>query len=196
VSSTEDTEDYERAAGAYRQAGYDYDAARCYRLAGAHRRAAEIYESLGDYAQAAAAYSDAGLPELGAWLLVDVIGDPAGARALLGSPHHGRSGDAPSRRYDLVVARCEIAEGAPADSVRSVIGDVRAALADRTTRPDLVEEEWAVALSVAAARYDLAALVFAAAVRGGRYGAAQRWNSWSRNVLGADFVLPRPATAA
>ena len=40
-----------------------------------------------------------------------------------------------------------------------------------------------MALSEAAARYDQAALVFAAAVLGGRYGAAQRWNSWSTRVL-------------
>ena len=51
-------------------------------------------------------------------------------------------------------------------------------------------EEWAVALSETAARYDQAALVFAAAVRGGRDGAAQRWNAWSRRVLDADLILP------
>src|SRR5579863_286319 len=147
-------EAYEQAAVNFRRAGYDYDAARCYQLAGAHRRAAELYERMGLYAESAAAFSDAGLPELGAWLLVHVAGEPAAARALLGSSHRGRPGHTSSRRYDLVLARCEIAEGAPADSVRFAIGDVRAALADRTARPDPVEEEWAVALSVAAARYD------------------------------------------
>ena len=98
-------------------------------------------------------------------------------------------------RRRLVLARCEIAEGDPADTIRPVIADVCAALADKSARSDQVTEEWAVAVSEAAARYDQAALVFAAAVRGGRYGAAQRWQAWSVRVLGTEIILP-PATAA
>jgi hypothetical protein len=77
-----------------------------------------------------------------------------------------------------------------------VIADVCAALADASVRSDQVTEEWAVALSEAAARYDQAALVFAASVRGGRYGAEHRWKTWSAQVLGAEIVLPPPASPA
>ena len=183
-------EAYEQAAACYRRAGYELDAARCYRLAGAHRRAAEIYQSIGALAEAAAAFDDAGLPDLGAWLLAERAGLPVEARSMI-----DRSDAERGLRYRLIVTRCEIAEGAPEDSIRPVIADVCAALADRAVRADPVIEEWAVALSEAAARYDQAALVFAAAVRGGRYGAAQRWNVWSTRVLDTEVVLPPAAMA-
>ena len=201
-------EAYEQAAVCYQRAGDDLEAARCYRLAGAHRRAAEIYESAGDYAAAAAAFRDAGLPELGAWLLAHYEERTAEARALLEPPDGAGAQaerapegaqDTPEAtrqglRYRLVVARCEVAEGMPADSIRPVIADVCAALTDLGVRADPVAEEWAVALSEAAARYDQAALVFAAAVRGGRYGAAQRWNSWSKRVLDTEVIVPSATT--
>lgn len=194
-------EAYEQAAVWYRRAGYNLDAARCYRLAGAHRRAAEIYETAGHYEEAAASFADAGLPELGAWLLAHPAG-LAQARALLAtSGRESRENsaatrpepEAPGLRRRLVLARCEIAEGAAPDVIRPVITDVCAALADPGIRSDQVTEEWAVALSEAAARYDQAALVFAAAVRGGRYGAEQRWKAWSTGVLHAEIILPRAA---
>jgi hypothetical protein len=193
-------EAYEQAAAWYRRADYDLDAARCYQLAGAHRRAAEIYETSGCYPEAAASFADAGLPELGAWLLAHPAGQPAQARALLATPGRESSAavrpelEAPGLRRRLVLARCEIAEGAAPDVIRPVITDVCAALADPGVRSDQVTEEWAVALSEVAARYDQAALVFAAAVRGGRYGAEQRWRAWSRDVLQAEIILP-PAVA-
>jgi len=189
-------EAYEQAAVWYRRADCELDAARCYRLAGAYRRAAEIYQALGHYAEAAESFADAGLPELGAWLLAHLAGQPAQARALLAAPARetgaaaGQEPDAPSTRRSLVLARCEIAEGAAPDVIRPVIADVCTALADQGARPDQVTEEWAVALSVAAARYDQAALVFAAAVRGGRYGAGQRWKAWASDVLQAEIILP------
>lgn len=198
---------YLQAAACYQRAGgFDLDAARCYRLAGAHRRAAEIYETAGAFAEAAAAYADAGTPEVGAWLLIHRGAQPGEARALLAAappvpaperPRPGGPAQQPSRleslRRDLVLARCRIAEGAPADEIRSVIGDTCAALADRDERADQTAEEWAVAVSEAAARYDQAALVFAAAVRGGRYGAEHRWQAWSRRVLGTEVIIPKPA---
>jgi tetratricopeptide (TPR) repeat protein len=149
-------EAYEQAAACYHRAGYHHDAARCYQLAGAHRRAAEIYESVGSYAESAAAFSQAGLPELGAWLLAHRAGLPDRARALL-----ELSDDRETLRRPLILARCDIAERAPGDLIRPVIAHVCAALADRDVRPDPVLEEWAVALSESAARYDQAALVFA-----------------------------------
>jgi hypothetical protein len=193
-------EAYEQAAACYRRAGYDLDAARCYRLAGAHRRAAEIFEAAKMYPEAATSFADAGLPELGAWLLLRHACQPAEARALLGDPEVGAAppassgGRGPSSlRRRLVLARCEIAEGQPADTIRPVIADVCAALADRSARSDQIAEEWAVTLSETAARYDQAALVFAAAVRGGRYWAVQRWQAWSARVLGTEIILPPPA---
>ena len=177
------------------------DAARCYRLAGAHRRAAELYETLGRYAEAAAAYQEAGLAELGAWLLVHTPGGPRKPGSLPSAPPPGpgrtrRPAGSPGLRPRLILARCEIAEGAPRTSIRPVIEDVCTALADRAVRSDPVTEDWAVALSEAAARYDQAALVFAAAVRGSRYGAAQRWNDWSTRVLDVEVVLPPTIAAA
>lgn len=195
-------EAYEQAAVWFRRAGYDLDAARCYRLAGAHRRAAEIFETAGHYAEAAASFADAGLPELGAWLLAHQAVQSAQARALLGASGQGNNTAAqpepgvPGLRRRLVLARCEIAEGAAPDVIRPVITDVCAALADPGIRSDQVTEEWAVALAEAAGRYDQAALVFAAAVRGARYGAEQRWKTWSRDVLHAEIILPRATAAA
>jgi hypothetical protein len=203
-------EAYEQAAVCYRRAGYDLEAARCYRLAGAHRRAAEIYEAAGRHAEAAGSFADAGLPELGAWLLAHNAGLPAQARAMLARPVPADQAAAdetrarlspgsargPELRRRLILARCEIAEGSPADVIRPVIDDVCTALADRAVRFDPVTEEWAVVLSEAAARYDQAALVFATAVRGGRYGAVQRWNAWSARVLDTEVVLPSATAVA
>jgi FHA domain len=322
-------EAFEAAAVCYRRAGHDLDAARCYREAGAYRRAAEIYEALGRHREAAESYADAGLPEIGAWLLVHRGGQPGQARALLAQPKRGgrppaaaggrettglvgpwptllvlagtplspvavlrrwseytigrdpaagitlddpqvswrhavvgtdgdqwvfedsgssggswlgrqritrvtvpldvagrddgirlgspRDGcplefangsvsesdwqaepDPPALRRRLVLARCDIAEGEPPEVIRPVIADACAALAGWRLRSDQVTEEWAVALSEAAARYDQAALVFAAAVRGGRYGAEQRWKAWSARVLDAEIIVPPapPAAAA
>jgi hypothetical protein len=186
-------EAYEAAAVYYRRAGYDWDAARCYQLARVHRRAAEIYESIGSYPEAAAAYRDAGLPALGAWLLAHRAGQPAEARAMLGEPP--ATHDSLPLRYQLILARCAIAEGSPADVIVPAVTAVRAELADRAVFADQVAEEWAVAASEAAGRYDQAALVFAAAVRGGRYGAAGRWNTWSKRVLDTEVILP-PTPAA
>jgi len=196
-------EAYEQAALCYRQAGYNLEAARCYGLVGAYRRAAEIYEAEGLYPQAATSFGEAGLPEIGAWLLAHRASLPAQARALLRVPGPETGQDTQPRRdilrRRLVIARCEIGEGAGSDIIRPVIADVCSALATTGTRADHVIEEWAVTLSEAAARYDQAALVFAASVRGGRYGAERRWKAWSVRVLGAEIVVPavpsaKPAT--
>lgn len=186
-------EAYERAAACYHQAGYHEDAARCYQLAGAHRRAAELYELLDDYGAAAGAYVDAGMAVLGAWLLAHRAGEPARARTLVGGLD---AGTAPELRVRLIVARCELAEAASPQSVRLVVMDVCAALTDREVRADQYVEEWAVALAESAGRYDLAALVYAAAVKGSRYGAEHRWKLWSRRVLGTDVILPTAPIAA
>lgn len=176
------------AAIHYYQAGYRHDAARCYRLAGAFRRAAELHEQLGEFPDAAADYRAAGMPELGGWMLAHHAGEPATARALLGSEPDAES----DLRRQLVLARCDLLEGARPESIRPVISAVCTQLADRTVRTDQHLEDWAVALCESAHRYDQAAIVFAAAVRGGRYGAEQRWNLWSVRTLGTEVILPEP----
>lgn len=188
---------YEHAAVCYRQAGYDLEAARCYGLAGAHRRAAEIYEARKDYPSAASSYASAGLPEVGAWLVAHVDERPDLARALLADAARfapRRRPEVPGLRRRLVLARCEIVEGNSADVIRPVIDETCATLANPGSRSDQVTEEWAVALSQAAQRYDQAALVFAAAVRGGRFGAEHRWKAWARDVLQADIIIPSPVS--
>ncbi len=104
--------------------------------------------------------------------------------------------DVLSRR--LVLARCDVADGLPDRHILPVLADVQAMLAE----PLVIEpawsaiaaglriEQWAVALAEAVHRYDQVALVFAAAVRGQRTGAEQRWAEWSVRVLHTELTLP------
>jgi hypothetical protein len=206
---------YEQAAYCFRQAGYPHDAVRCYRLAGAYRRAADLNVSLGEFHEAAEDYEQAGMAELGAWLLAHRVGDVAAARAMLGRDpsfpqapvsgvvgrisklwrgEHGQAQMAEdvtlTLRRRLVLARCAVEEGARPESILPVVGDVCATLADPEERPEHHTEEWAVALCEHVRRYDQAALVFAAAVRGGRYGADRRWKEWGLRVLGTELTIP------
>jgi hypothetical protein len=192
---------YEKAASCYYEARLFADAVRCYRLAGAHRRAADLNASLGDYREAAADYERSGLPELAAWLLVHRAGDPDAARAVLtrlaavpGPDPEGAGSspgpERPSLRRGLVLARCAIAEGAAPREILPAINAVCVELADPSAPYDRFSEEWAVALAEQAQRYDQAALVFAASVRGRRYGAAERWRKWADRVLHTELVIP------
>lgn len=187
---------YEQAAGCYLQAGFVAEAARCYRLAGGYRRAADLYASLEDYEEAAFDYERSGLPELGAWLLVHRADDVPAARRMLAKltvvPAEGEPPEQPLRRR-LVLARCELAAGALPHTILPVIDDVCAQLADPATHHDRFTEEWAVALAESVHRYDQVALVFAASVRGHRFGAAQRWNAWAARVLHTELTIDEPA---
>ncbi|WP_322770570.1 hypothetical protein, partial [Frankia sp. Cr1] len=131
----------------------------------------------------------------------------------LGHPSHpsGQAGqaepavasmsDALLRR--LVLARCDVADGLPDRHILPALADVQAMLAG----PSVTEpawpansasrriEEWAVVLAEAAYRYDQVALVFAAAVRGRRAGAEQRWAEWSARVLHTELTLPSGAVS-
>jgi hypothetical protein len=181
-----DAQLYERAATCYYQARLVSDAVRCYRLAGAYRRAADLNVSLGEFREAAADYEQSGLPELAAWLLVHRAADPAAARAIiakLGDEH------AVPLRNRLVLARCAIAEDALPTVVLPVLSDTCASLADPATTYDRFTEEWAVIVAGIVQRYDQVALIFAAAVRGGRYGAVRRWAAWTEQTLGTELTV-------
>lgn len=191
---------YEKAASCYYQARLMADAVRCYRLAGAYRRAADLSVSLGEYREAAADYAQCGMQELAAWLLVHRAGDPAAARAMITElaavPDSGSASGPPtapgekSLRQRLVLACCNIEETAAMSEILPVLYDVCAELAEPGVPYDRVVEEWAVAVAEQAQRYDQAALIFAASVRGSRRGASQRWSDWARRVLGAELTIP------
>lgn len=114
--------------------------------------------------------------------------------------HYGRlSTQVIQLMRDLVVARCDIAEGVNHRGAIPVLGRVQDVLAsgaplrEGTAYRDLHEwhhvEEWSIALAQLTHRYDQAALVFAASVRGGFPGAAQRWRAWSKRVLGVEISV-------
>jgi hypothetical protein len=193
---------YERAAAHFHQAGLVSDAARCYRLAGAYRRAADLHALLEEYAEAAADYERSGMSDLGAWLLAHRAGDPSGARAMIARSAQPRAferhdgGAEVPLRLRLVHVRCEIGDGARPRTILPVVGDVCAELADPDALYDRFVEEWSVALGEHVRRYDQVALVYAASVRGGRYGAATRWAEWALRVLGTEPMIPTGAEQA
>ena len=90
-----------------------------------------------------------------------------------------------------VYARCDVADGIAGDRVLEVLAVTQRVLAD-TGDAHYIErtETWGVAVAEAMRRYDQAALIFAAAVRGRRPGAAKRWQEWSARVLHADAAIP------
>ncbi|WP_250291567.1 hypothetical protein [Frankia sp. CiP1_Cm_nod1] len=134
--------------------------------------------------------------------VVGAVGMVPGAVGRMGEPAVASVFDVLSRR--LVLARCDVADGLPARRVLPVLADVQAVLAEPPVAEPLWPvaaaglrvEQWAVALAEAAHRYDQVALVFAAAVRGRRAGAEQRWAEWSLRVLRTELVLPPAVPAA
>jgi hypothetical protein len=191
-----------RAAGCYLRAGLPHEAARCYRDAGAHELAAQAWESIHAYAEAAEDYVAAGLPELAGWLLAHELGDAEAARAVLAAappdvparePGRPFSGGERALRHRLAAARCDVLEGesgAESWDGLAALDDVQTHLAADSPLFDHLLEPWAVALTEALDRPDLTACVFAAAVRGRRRGAAERWDAWSRRRLRVPLVLP------
>lgn len=183
-----------RAAECYQRIGMTAEAARCYREAGSHRLAAELHAGLGRYYDAAADYARADLPDLAAWLLVHHAGDSRAAREQLVS--QTTTGAVAARltaqlgRRRLILARCDVADGRSPDTGLAVLADACTELGKYSPLTDQNIELWAVALAEAMGRDDQVALVFAAAVRGRRPGAAQRWRTWSQRVLHTDLVLP------
>ena len=184
---------YLRAADCYRQAQLPLDAIRCYHEAGVFRQAADLSLALGNYDAAAGDYLRAGEWELAAWLLVHHCSNPAEAREMIRQAPEGAPGQQDPRirmHSRLVLCRCEIADGLPPSVMLSVIDDVCAVLADPACPYERRTEEWAIALASHARRYDQAALVFAAATRGHRDGARERWRDWADQVLGIELTIP------
>jgi hypothetical protein len=193
----------ERAALCYERAGLPQDAARCYRDSGAFRRSAKLFMQLGDLREAAADFARSGLIDQAAWILAHDCAEPAAARVYLaaedvGEPDADNSMPTPAQLRRLVVtARCDLAEGARQDEIVATLVQICADLQRPRRSHDVVLETWCVQLAEALGRDDQVALVFAAAVRGGRSGARQRWQQWSERVFGIPVVLPddeiRPA---
>ena len=91
----------------------------------------------------------------------------------------------------LVLVRCDVADGVADERSRETLDEVMDHLADRDRRwldPDV--QTWAVLTAEAMRRPDLVALIFAAAVRGLRPEARERWDEWSSRVLLVPLVLP------
>jgi hypothetical protein len=190
-----------QAAGCYTRAGSIRDAARCFREAGAFRRAAASWEQAGALAEAAVDYEAAGMLAEAAWILVHELGDTAAARSVLAIAPEPSDPVAARTQTDevgilnrrLADVRCDVAEGRPLGGALRVLDDVIASLERRDYFWGLPElERWAVGLAQAMIRPDLVAQVFAAAVRGGQPGAAQRWDAWSRDFLHVPLRLPDP----
>ena len=203
-----------RAADCYLRAGLPLDAARCYRDMGAYRAAAEIWEKLGALPDAARDYAAAGAHEQAAWILAHQIGDAPAARAELveAEAEAEAAGQAPDQvagpsavarkaaarktaelRLRLTRARCDVAENVARSETIGILGEAMEHLDhDVLSLDPLSIEQRAVAVAEAMGRPDLVALVFAAAVRGGRHQAAERWNGWSQRVLQVSLILPEP----
>jgi hypothetical protein len=175
---------YRRAAVCYEQIHYWLDAARCHRAAGSPLRAATLHQQIGRIDLAVDDYQAAREYETAGWLLVHELSRPAAARAAVAPAEAGT-------RQALVLAHCDLAEGRPVELVLPAIHQACADLADavRVPFPHRDLEHWAVAISELAGRYDQAALVFAAAVRGRRMGAAARWSDWALRTLGCQLVI-------
>jgi hypothetical protein len=207
-----DTSLLARAADCYFRAGSPYDAARCYRAAGAHRAAAQTWETLLVFPEAARDYAAAGAHEQAAWILVHHLGDvpaaldelaaaarAAGSEAQTDPAGAARPPVAAQRaaelRRRLILARCNVAGDAALAETLAILGEVMAyAEHDAQSLLEPGIERLAVAVAESMNRPDLVALVFAAAVRGGHHQAVERWDEWSRRVLGVPLVLPAPGT--
>lgn len=189
--SSPDPELLNRAAACYQRLGSLAEAARCYREAGSFRRAAELHERLGHFRDAALDYVNADSPDLAAWVLAHHAGDPAAARAQLTAAPTTTANTAAALRRRLILARCEVAEGLRSTTALAALTAAQAELARRRAVPDSYLEPWSVRLAESMDRPDQVALVFAAAVRGQRFGAEQRWRAWMRETLHAELVLPQ-----
>ncbi len=198
-----------REVGAFRKSGdlfaglgRHHDAATDYAAAGMDELAGwTLVHFAGDPAAARAHLSaPAAVPHPGREHVGPTPAYAAGRAAPPISDGPGRLGSGPpgkpqQLRRRLVLARCEIAEGAAARVALPVFDAVQAEFARPNALHDLLAEQWAIALADVLNRYDQAALTFAAAVRGRKFGAAQRWAQWSAHVLRTELTLPAGVTA-
>lgn len=94
-----------------------------------------------------------------------------------------------------VLARCDAAEGAGQHRIVPVLRQTQELLADPAVGWVPRIETWGVAVAEAVRRYDQAALILAASVRGRRPGAEARWREWSARVLDTDSAMSASAEA-
>ncbi|MER7282448.1 hypothetical protein ABT369_49255 [Dactylosporangium sp. NPDC000244] len=195
---------WEQAAQCYRDAGAHAEAARCYGRAGLFRQAADLYLEIGDPASAVPMFERATEQHQAGWLLVHVLDRPADARACLArhtpppAPAPPAVWSAPILLRQLVEARCDIAERARDTAALATLLNVQEALAGPDPVSDVRVTEWATSVAKGMGRMDQAALVHAAAVRGRRPGARQRFITWAAAEFGTPIVLPpdpEPAVA-
>lgn len=203
-----------QAALAYEEAGQFLDAARCREASAEPLPAGELYERAGDWERAAICYLRAGRvgeavrchlvrgrPEAAAacweqvrrpldaaWILVLAARQPQRARWLLRGHAPVTLGE--RLRHDVAAGLCAALTGDHAilvDGLRAVERDLARVqpVAER-----LLVERWAVDAATEVARYDLAALVFAASHRSGLRGAAERWRQWAVGALGGTAGIP------
>ncbi len=88
-----------------------------------------------------------------------------------------------------LLARCAAAEGAGQHGIVPVLRETQDLLADRKLPWVPRIETWGVAIAEVIRRYDQAALIFAASVRGQRPGAESRWSQWSARLLDTDQAM-------
>jgi hypothetical protein len=94
-------------------------------------------------------------------------------------------------RWLLVISRCDVIDGAPPAGVVRVLQTAQRYLLAWPHPGAEPIERWAVDVAAAIRRFDQVALIFAASVRGGHVGAADRWQQWSSTVLRVELTLPR-----
>jgi len=149
-------------------------------------------------------YDRAGMVDTAVWVLVHDAGDAAAARvlarvsagriALARTPYPASDVQRALREYSLrmrlALARCDVAEGRSEREPLAALAAAMDYLESRSRVYDRLVEQWAVATAESMRRYDQAALLFAAAVRGRRGGAAQRWTDWAARVLHSEITLP------
>lgn len=169
----------ERAAACYLRAGSVAEAARCHLALGRPEAAAECWEQVGKPLEAAWTFIVAGRkPERGGWLLRGHVPATLGERL----------------RHDVALAMCAVLSGEAGDDARPLAAALAAVERDldqvRPAAERLLVERWAVEAATEVARYDLAALVFAAAHRSGLRGAAGRWRAWAERALGGTSGIP------
>jgi hypothetical protein len=97
-----------------------------------------------------------------------------------------------------VYARCDVADGITGPQVLRVLAETQQMLQNRQSAGGWPEraETWGVAIAEAMHRYDQAALIFAASVRGRQPGSAARWHAWSARVLKTEVAIPAEAGVA
>ncbi|WP_203698884.1 hypothetical protein [Catellatospora coxensis] len=195
-----DIEMWRMASSCYEEA-HDYaDAARCAEHAGEHRRAADLYIRAGRYHDAAASHTAIGGYAEAGWLLAHHGHDPAAARAVLSAaPAVDSIADLQVRAAEtllrrLAAARCDLIDENSTTAATHILTEVQDALATGAVSRSQQVEDRAVTLAETMHRYDQVALVFAAAVRAGRPGAATRWRQWAQKTLGTDIILPTVVT--